>query len=200
MSSVKGHAFSSTVDRPTSHASVLLLMSVATTGVALLLILSALLAHPTTRLTRAVVQVDQGLVLLLNRAARQSPGFDLLVWELTNNVFVQGIIVALFWGVWFAPSDDPSALRRKRATMLTSLVGLYLALALALVLRAVLPFRARPAHDLTFSFQAPYAPFGNTIDWSSMSFPSRALPRCAPRSGRGEGAHVRRRRWRIARS
>src|SRR2546425_7386936 len=151
MSSVKGHDFYA-VERP-SRPPVLLLMSIAATAAAFLLLLSASLAYPTTRLTHAVVQFDHDLVRLLNRAARHSPAFDLLVWELTHAVFVQGVMVALFWGIWFVPSDDPSIGRRNRAKMLTSLVGLYLALVLALVLRAAMPFRSRPAETLTLFFQ-----------------------------------------------
>jgi hypothetical protein len=54
ISSAKGHALQSAVERPPSQPSVLLLMGVATAVVALPLILSALLAYPTTQLTHAV--------------------------------------------------------------------------------------------------------------------------------------------------
>ncbi|PYM91909.1 MAG: hypothetical protein DME04_17500 [Candidatus Rokuibacteriota bacterium] len=169
---VKGHVLYSDVDRSPSHPSVLVLMSIATTGVVCLLILSALLAYPTARLTHAVVQFDQNLLRLLNRVAGRSWGFDVLVWEVAHTVFLQALMVAVFWGLWFAPSDDPSIRRRKRATMLTSLVGLYLTVVLAIVLRAVLPFRSRPCSDPTLVFQAPFSPSGDGVHASSTSFPA----------------------------
>jgi membrane-associated phospholipid phosphatase len=41
-----------------------------------------------------------------------------------------------------------------------------------MVLRAVLPFRERPAQDLTPLFQTPYSGLGSVPHWTSTSAPS----------------------------
>ena len=56
--------------------------------------------------------------------------------------------------------------------MLSSLVGVYACILLTLVLRVVLPFRARPMVDPTSAFHMPYLPDGATLTAESTSFPS----------------------------
>lgn len=187
MSSVRGRAVDSDAERqqsqlpigplidaepPESDPSIVPLMCIATVGAVFLLILSVVLANPTTRLGQAVLQLDQNLVLLLNRVARRSWIFDVLVWEVTRTVFLQGLLVALFWGLWYAPSPAPSIERRKRSTMLASLVGLNLAVVLTIVLRAVLPFRSRPSADPTLGFLSPFTPTGESLYATSTAFPA----------------------------
>src|SRR5882724_268563 len=155
-----------------SRASSVALLIMATVAFGCVMILSLLLSNPTTRLAHAIVQLDQNLVIVLNGLARRSWGFDVLVWELAYSIFVQGVMVALFWGAWFAPNDNLSASRQKRETMLASLIGLHASAVFAIALRAALPFRARPVLDPAIVFQAPYSPFGGGLPSNSTSLPA----------------------------
>src|SRR5262245_17227810 len=101
------------------------------------LMLHTLLTHNHAPLIRAVVRADLDVLLFLNGFARRSWWFDVLVREfaLASNLFFQGLMVALFWGTWFAPGD-PLSTRRKRESMLSSLFGVYATAVLAIILRA----------------------------------------------------------------
>src|SRR5207244_10371213 len=73
------------------------------------LVLLLLLTHAATRLIDGTVQLDRNLLILLNGMARGSRAFDLLVWGVSSDVFLQGgVLVALFWWAWFS-SDDTLA-------------------------------------------------------------------------------------------
>lgn len=146
-------------------------MVVASAAVCFLLILSLVLSHSTTKLIHAVVQLDRGVIVLLNGFARRSWRFDVLISQVSHSAILQGVMVALFWGAWFAPSDA-SAGRRRRETMLASLIGLYATVALAIAIRAALPFRPRPVVELANAFQVPYLGFDGTLHASSTSFPA----------------------------
>src|SRR5882724_5833774 len=119
------------------------------------LIAFALLAHGPTTLINAVSDLDVGVVLSLNALARRARWLDVLAGEIAHSIVLQGVMVALFWGAWFAPGDL-SAERRKREILLSSLIGVYATAVLAIALRATLPFRARPADDPTIALQAPF--------------------------------------------
>ena len=144
-------------------------------GLAMLGLLVLLFLGPAvTSLIAVGARVDRWLLALLNGFARQSRGLDLLAWGVSVNDLVQGgVLAALFCGAWFATSGTTAADRQKRETLLSSLVGLYAAVLVALVLRAVLPFRARPVVDPGLAFLTPYLPPGVTnMAPTSTSFPS----------------------------
>ena len=131
-----------------------------------------LLALAATNLLDAVVLLDRRLLALLNGLSRQSRGFDLFMYGLSVNTLLQGgVFGALFFGAW-AATGDAGVDRQKRETLLSSLVGLYAAVFLALAVRAALPFRARPVVDPALSFLTPYLPSGFTLAPTSTSFPS----------------------------
>jgi undecaprenyl-diphosphatase len=138
------------------------------------LILLLFLVPAITSFMAAAAHFDRWLLSLLNGFARQSRGLDMLAWGVSVNDLAQGgVLGALFCGAWFATSGTTATDRQKRETLLSSLVGLYAAVLLALVLRAVLPFRARPVVDPAFAFLAPYLPSGaNNMAPTSTSFPS----------------------------
>jgi len=147
---------------------MLMPMAVAAGALGFLLILS--LTHTAPRLLDTSVHLDLGIVGLLNRFARRSWSFDISVQEVSHSALLQGVMVALFWGAWFAPSD-PFAARRKRETLLASLIGVYATVALAILLRATLPFRTRPALDPVLGFEAPYS-LSPMIHSNSTSLPA----------------------------
>jgi len=92
------------------------------------------LAPAVTSFMTAAANVDRWLLALLNGFARQSRGLDLLAWSVSVNDLAQGgVLGALFCGAWFATSGKTAADRGMRETLLSSLVGLYAAVLLALV-------------------------------------------------------------------
>ena len=132
------------------------------------LIAFALLAPGSTTLIHAVNDLDAGVVLSLNALTRRAWWLDVLAREMAHSIVLQGVMVSLLWGAWFAPGD-PSAERRTREILLSSLIGVYATAALAIALRATLPFRARPADDPIIAFQAPFTPFGDGMALHSHS-------------------------------
>lgn len=131
------------------------------------------LTQTATRLSDAVSYFDRSLVALLNGFARRSWAFDTSIWGLSMDVDLQGgVLMALFWGAWFATGDTPTG-REKRVVMLSSLLALYAAVFVALVVRTTaLPFRPRPLTDPAIAFQVPYLPHGVVLSPNSTSFPS----------------------------
>jgi len=137
------------------------------------LILLLFLVPAITSFMAAAAHFDRWLLSLLNGFARQSRGLDMLAWGVSVNDLAQGgVLGALFCGAWFATSGTTATDRQKRETLLSSLVGLYAAVFLALAARAALPFRARPVVDPEFSFLTPYLPSGFAFAPTSTSFPS----------------------------
>jgi len=88
--------------------------------------------------------LDRTLIPLYNRFAHHSRYVDDLLGNFANNDLVKGgVVLAVFWGLWFAGprSHDRS---EARATLLATLVAAVVAVGGARALTLVLPFRARP--------------------------------------------------------
>ena len=115
---------------------------------------------------------DRGLLAAVNSHARRSQAFDALVWAVSGDYAIQGgVMLAVFCWAWFASPDTPEGLER-RQTLLSSMIALYVAVILALVVRDSLAFRLRPASDALVGFQMPYLPAGVTLSRETSSFPS----------------------------
>jgi len=73
-----------------------------------------------------------------------------------------------FWWIWFRDRESQS---RDREVVLAGFIASFMALSIARVLAAVLPFRQRPLLDPTLGFRPPYGTGDSPIiHWSS--FPS----------------------------
>ena len=126
----------------------------------------------TTQLIDAGIHLDLGAIAFLNRLARRSRTVDALIWQIWTTAALQGgVVVALVWGAWFSRSEEFGS-RTKRSTLLASFIGMYVCLLVTLVLRAVLPFRLRPASDSSIFHQMPYLPDGTSLVHHATSFPS----------------------------
>src|SRR3989442_8314200 len=148
-----------------------LLPLAVTGGVLGFLLILVLMATP-TRVIDAAVYFDVSVFAFFGRFAGRSWTVDTLIWSVWTQAAVQsGIVMVLVWGMWFAQGETPES-RQTRASMLSSLVGVYASILLTLVLRVVLPFRARPMVDPTSAFQMPYLPNGAMPTAESTSFPS----------------------------
>ena len=126
----------------------------------------------TTQLIDAGIHLDLRAIAFLNRLAHRSRTVDALIWQIWTTAALQGgVVVALVWGAWFSRSEEFGS-RLKRATLLSSFIGMYVCLLVTLVLRAALPFRLRPANDFSIFHQMPYLPDGTSLVHHATSFPS----------------------------
>jgi len=124
------------------------------------------------RVIDAAIQLDLSVIAFFNQLARRSWTVDTLVWSVWTNAVLQGgIAMALVWAAWFSKGEAVTD-QHRREMLLSSLVGMYVCLLSTLVLRGVLPFRARPVVDPEFSFLTPYLPSGFAFAPTSTSFPS----------------------------
>src|SRR5262245_10056432 len=98
------------------------------------------LAGATTQLIDAGIHLDLGAIAFLNRLARRSRTVDELILQIWTTAALQGgLVVALVWGVWFSRREEFGS-RPKRATLLSSFVGMYVCFLVTLVLCSVFRF------------------------------------------------------------
>ena len=85
---------------------------------------------------------DTAILHLLNGFAGRSWRFDNWVVWLSNDAFQKGgIMILLFWWVWFRPGENA---KTNRETLVCLSAAAPLALALSRLIGYLVPFRARP--------------------------------------------------------
>jgi undecaprenyl-diphosphatase len=111
---------------------------------------------------------DLDIVHYFNGFARQWPLFDRIVGCVeSNDIFKGGVIIPIFWWLWFKKSDHDES----REYLLSTIMVALAALLAARLLASVLPFRSRPIYDQGLHFVQPYGvQYGTLEGWSS--FPS----------------------------
>ncbi len=109
---------------------------------------------------------DATIIFYVNRLSRQSLVFDQFMGYMTQYNLLKGGVLALFiWRIWFKEGD------RGRKYMTAAIISTFAAIALARGLALSLPYRARPLHEASLAFIAPYGVSPKVLDgWSS--FPS----------------------------
>ena len=114
---------------------------------------------------------DRTILDFFNRFSQRSWTFDNAICLLTEtNLFRGGLVVALFWALWFA-RDREEAVTETRRTILATFTGSFIALFFARILANTLPFRFRPLHQPALNFRLPFGMHTGTYEgWSS--FPS----------------------------
>jgi len=111
---------------------------------------------------------DSSILHFLNQFAQRSWIFDKSIAFISDNLLRGGLITALFWWIWFRDRETQA---RDRELVLSGFTASFVALAVARVLAAVLPFRQRPLLDPTLGFRSPFGSDQSPIiHWSS--FPS----------------------------
>ncbi len=96
---------------------------------------------------------DVGIVHFFNRFAGRWPRLDLALQVLASfNLFKGGVIMALVWGAWGCRRERLA----KRELIISTLIGVVLALAAARLLAHLLPLRLRPLHEPALHFQPPF--------------------------------------------
>ena len=115
--------------------------------------------------------VDAWIIEYLNQFAGRSETFDLIVLYIGDYKLVKGVVALMvFWGLWFAKSDEAESLRN-RATLLATLGGTVLAVFASRLIAKWGTFRLRPMHDEALNFVLPHGVKAGDMDgWSA--FPS----------------------------
>lgn len=117
----------------------------------------------------------------VNGLVGRSEDLDLLVRFIAGNPLIKGVpLAALFLFLWFAPHRDrppdpmPDPMpypMRDRARLLALLAVAVLAIVAGRAAALLLPYRARPLHDVGLDLRLPEGMAAGTLDgWSS--FPS----------------------------
>ncbi len=112
---------------------------------------------------------DQSILLYFNKFAQKCFAFDTAINFINNShMFKAGLMMILFWGLWFSAVENRDEHRWQLARVLiVSILGLFVAKVLALTL----PFRPRPIQVEGFEFILPHSVHPKTLEfWSS--FPS----------------------------
>ncbi len=112
---------------------------------------------------------DAEIIHFINQFSHISKTIDLAFLQFGNNNLVKGgVIVTLFWWLWFK-SKHSNLLGCKY--IISSLVSCIFAIAIARALALILPFRTRPLHVDGLEFTRPHGVYAGSLqDWSA--FPS----------------------------
>lgn len=86
-----------------------------------------------------------------------------------DHFFKGGIILALFWGLWFARDQD-EIVDRQRETILATFMGALLSLVIARFLASIVPFHLRPFASPGFCIRIPHDVSRALKEWNA--FPS----------------------------
>ena len=112
---------------------------------------------------------DSSIIKYVNQYSQSSHVFDLVVYHFFwNNMLKGGVIVAMFWWLWFQNGKSDFSIR---ARLTSTLVLSVLAVAVARGLALMCPYRSRPFHTPSLGFKLTYGMSKDTLEnWSS--FPS----------------------------
>src|SRR3954454_2515739 len=113
---------------------------------------------------------DHAIIFFCNQFAHISSSFDNTVVFFSNSDLMKGgVMFAGFYYAWFARATD---VRLNRSRLLSALLGIVVALAIARYLAQALPHRQRPILNPALNFHPHYGTpdQSNWTIWSS--FPS----------------------------
>jgi undecaprenyl-diphosphatase len=112
---------------------------------------------------------DTDVLLFFNQFAQHSRTLDLTARAVATSPLAKGgLLVAVFWWVWFSPADSGE---RNRKVVVATLVSALVAVVVGRLLALYLPFRLRPIHIPELGFVLPYGSTQEVLrGWSS--FPS----------------------------
>jgi undecaprenyl-diphosphatase len=88
------------------------------------------------------------LIYMINGLSNKYWSFDRLVVIISwNSLFKGGVIIAIYWYLWFFQNGNENIIIRRK-TILASFIGTVAGIMITLALGEVLPFRIRPLHNL----------------------------------------------------
>jgi len=114
-------------------------------------------------------QFDLTVINFLNRFSRHSWTFDNTLLFISENHLIKGavLIVILWWG-WYRPNKNQLCIR---IHIISTILGCFLAMAIAKSLVVLLPFRPRPLHNEGLDILLPYGMKPSDFE-SATSLPS----------------------------
>lgn len=117
-----------------------------------------------------LLSLDQATFLALNQLVDRIGAVDSLALLIIEMPLVKlTVLVALFWGVWFAARGEGLT---ERSILVKSAIGILVAMLTARLLQNLLPRRARPLNadlpGLRYPGGADPERFAGLADWSSM--------------------------------
>lgn len=114
---------------------------------------------------------DATVVAFLNGFARRSFTLDTAMTVIAQSNLVKGgSILFLVWWAWFRHEEADGVSTKARGILVATIAGSFAAVAIARLLGATLPFRARPVENAALGFVLPYSAGGSWAGESS--FPS----------------------------
>lgn len=118
---------------------------------------------------------DTQVIHAINQYARHSAAIDQAIGFLANSHLLKGgLLITLLWYAWFSPGATPGKQTDNRCHLLATLIGSFVAMALARALASQLPFRQRPLHVEALELRLPFG-MDPALDegwWASSAFPS----------------------------
>lgn len=111
---------------------------------------------------------DSSIINFFHNFSNSFQGFTALMMLIADNYLVKGgIVVSLFWYLWFTNEDS----KIKRELIIIGFVSCLIAILVGRILARILPFRARPLLNPEVNFLYPNATVLHGLDMAS-SFPS----------------------------
>ena len=99
-------------------------------------------------------QFDLTIIHFLNRFSRHSWTFDNSIEFISENHLIKGaVLIAILWWGWFKPNKNQLCIR---IHIISTILGCFLAIAIAKSLVVLLPFRPRPLHNEGLDILLPY--------------------------------------------
>jgi undecaprenyl-diphosphatase len=114
--------------------------------------------------------INDAIFYCMTELGKRSWFFDKsMAFLLDADLFKGGLIMALYWWIWFARGEE-AYVRKRRETVMAIFAGAFLALVLAMFFAVILHFQLRPIHDPAFLYKLPHGVHKGLETWSA--FPS----------------------------
>jgi undecaprenyl-diphosphatase len=118
----------------------------------------------------SINRFDQSVISFFNQFSRKSEIVDRLIIFLSNNdLFKGGLIMIIFWWIWFLPSEEITLKRRR---LLSTVCGCLVALLVVRILVMTTHLRERPLFNGAVHLMTPLGFDRGSVPNKENSFPS----------------------------
>jgi undecaprenyl-diphosphatase len=118
--------------------------------------------------------IDVSILAFFNQFAQRSWTVDNAIVLVSSSYLLGGgFVMAAVWWAWFRVGEDHT---RTRQSILVTLIACILAVVVARMVAALVPFRVRPMHNPELSFQLPFGMNPRSfVTWSAFPSDTAAL-------------------------